>query len=95
VIFPRILSTFGIYRDIIYKSKVFNQRKNKRFSYKPRFKDSNSDGYREESKRDLEAKWNELRSNTKRRGNIFTSLPALIIILISLFVLIYILNRYM
>lgn len=73
---------------------MFNQRKNKRFSYKPRFKDSNSDNYREESKNDLEAKWNKMRGNTKRRGSILTSLPVLIIFLVSLFVLIYILNGY-
>ncbi|BAO74364.1 hypothetical protein WPG_0134 [Winogradskyella sp. PG-2] len=35
-----------------------------------------------------------MRGNTKRRGNILTSLPALIIFLASLFVLMYILNRY-
>lgn len=73
---------------------MFNQRKNKRFNYKPRSKDSNSDSYREESKNDLEAKWNEIRGNTKRRGSILTSLPVLIIILASLFVLIYVLNGY-
>lgn len=73
---------------------MFQQRKNKRFNYKPRSKDSNSDGYREESKNDLEAKWNEIKGNTKRRGSIWTSLPALIIILVSFFVLIYILNGY-
>ena len=69
---------------------MFNQRKNKRFSYKSRFQDSKE----KQSKDDLEAKWDEIRNNTKRRGNIFTSLPVLIIILASLFVLIYILNGY-
>ena len=69
---------------------MFNQRKNKRFSYKSRFQDSDE----KKSKDDLEAKWNEIRGNTKRRGNILTSLPALIIILVSLFALIYILNGY-
>ena len=69
---------------------MFNQRKNKRFSYKSRFQDSKE----KESKDDLEAKWDEIRGNTKRRGSVFTSLPALIIILVSLFALIYILNGY-
>jgi len=69
---------------------LFNQRKNKRFSYKSRFQDSKE----KESKDDLEAKWNEMRGNIKRRGSILTSLPALIIMLVSLFVLIYILNGY-
>lgn len=73
---------------------MFNQRKNKRFSYKPRFQDSNLDDSREKSRDDLEAKWNELRGNTRRRGNILTSLPALIIVLAALFILIYVLNGY-
>ncbi len=72
------------------QDNLFNQRKNKRFSYKPRFQDST----KEESKSDLEVKWDEMRGNTRRRGNVFTSLPALIIILASLFFLIYILNGY-
>ncbi len=72
------------------KVNLFNQRRNKRFSYKSRFQDSKEI----ESKDDLEAKWNELRGNTKRNGNILTSLPALIIILASLIFLIYILNGY-
>ena len=74
---------------------MFNQRRNKRFSYKPRFQDSDTDNNREESKADLETKWNEIKGSSKRRGNIFTSLPALIIMLLSLFVLMYILNGYM
>tara|TARA_R110002124_G_scaffold265564_1_gene432373 strand:- start:15133 stop:15360 length:228 start_codon:yes stop_codon:yes gene_type:complete len=74
---------------------VFNQRKNKRFSYKPRFQDSNPDSYREELKDGLETKWNEVKGGAKRKGNVLTSLPALIIILVLLFVLIYILDGYM
>ncbi len=69
---------------------MFQQRKNKRFSYKPRFQDSEE----KESKDDFETKWNEIKSNGKKRGSILTSLPALIIMLVSLFVLIYILNGY-
>ena len=76
------------------QDNLFNQRKNKRFSYKPRFQDSNTDNHREKWKSDLEVKWDEMRSNTRRRGSILTSLPALIIILASLFFLIYILNGY-
>ena len=73
------------------KDKLFNQRKNKRFSYKPRLKNSKE----LDSKDELEAKWNEIRGNTKNKGSIFNSLPTLILILVSLFVLIYILNGYM
>ncbi len=70
---------------------MFNQRKNKRFNYKTRFQDSKEI----ESKDDFETKWNEVKGSTKRKGNVLTSLPALIIMLVSLFVLIYILDGYM
>lgn len=69
---------------------MFQQRKNKRFTYKPRFQDSEE----KESKDDLDTKWSEIKGETKRRGNIFTTLSALIIVLVSLFVLIYILEGY-
>ena len=83
------MSTFEIIK-FNFGEGLFNQRRNKRFSYKPRFQDSKEI----ESKDDLERKWDELRSNSKRRGNVFTSLPLLIIILIALFILIYVLNGY-
>ena len=73
---------------------MFNQRKNKRFSYKPRFKGSNSDSYQEDLKNDMATKWKEIRGNSKRRGSFVTSLPFLVIILVALFILIYILNGY-
>ena len=69
---------------------MFNQRKNKRFSYKTRFQDSDE----KKSKDDFETKWDEARGSIKRKGNVLTSLPVLIIALVSLFVLIYILNGY-
>ncbi len=69
---------------------MFKQRKNKSFNYKSRFKDSKEI----ESKNDFEAKWDKLKNTTKKRGNIFTSLPALLIMLVSLFVLMYILEGY-
>jgi hypothetical protein len=70
---------------------LFNQRKNKRFSYKSRFQDSKDI----ELKRDLETKCNDAKDSTKHKGHTLTSLPALIILLVSLFVLIYILEGYM
>lgn len=73
---------------------MFNQRKNKRFSYKSRFKDSNSYNDQEDLKHDMAAKWNEIRGNSKRRGSVIKSLPFLIIVLVGLFILIYILNGY-
>jgi hypothetical protein len=69
---------------------LFQQRKNKRFTYKSRLQDSEE----KESKADFEAKWNEIKGNEKKRGNVFTSLPALLVILVSLFVLLYILEGY-
>ena len=73
---------------------MFGQRKNKQFSYKPRFQDSDSDKHREESKDDLESKWSALKGNSKRKPNKLFSLPALIIMLLALFVLMYILEGY-
>lgn len=73
---------------------MFNQRKNKQFSYKPRFQDSNSDAHREESKDDLERKWLEIKGGNKRKGSKLFSLPALIMMLLALFVLMYILEGY-
>ncbi len=69
---------------------MFNQRKNKRFTYKHRDQDSDE----LKSKDDFDTKWNEVKGSTKRRENVLTSLPALIILLVSLFVLIYILEGY-
>lgn len=69
---------------------MFQQRKNKRFTYKSRLQDSEE----KESKADFEAKWNKIKGNEKKHGNVFTSLPALIVILVSLFVLLYILEGY-
>ena len=69
---------------------MFNQRKNKRFSYKSRFQDSDE----KKSKADFEAKWNEAKGSVKRKENVLTSLPVLILVLVSLFILIYILNGY-
>ena len=69
---------------------MFQQRKNKRFTYKSRLQDSEE----KKSKADFETKWNEIKNEGKKRGNIFTSLPVLIVLLVSLFVLLYILEGY-
>ncbi len=42
----------------------------------------------------VSTKWNDAKGSTKLKGNTLTSLPALIIMLVSLFVLIYILEGY-
>lgn len=70
---------------------MFQQRRNKRFNYKSRLQDSD----KKKSNDDFEIKWNKAKENDKRKGNALTSLPALIIILVLIFVLMYILNGYM
>lgn len=70
---------------------MFKQRKNKRFSYKPRFNESED----KKSKANFEAKWNEARRETQRRGSFLTSLPALVIMLIAIIILMYVLDGYM
>jgi hypothetical protein len=71
--------------------QVFKQRKHKQFNYKPRFQ-----GLEEKhAKHDFENKWKEVRQVSKRRGRIWTSLPALVVILIALFILMYVLDGYM
>ena len=70
---------------------MLNQKRNKRFSYKPRFQDSEKTA----SKDDLQTEWSKIKPTTKRSGTTLTSLPALIIMLVALFALIYYLNGYM
>ncbi len=69
---------------------MFNQRLPRRFNLKTRLSDSK----KAESKEQLKARWEEMRGNTKRRSSVLTSMPALIIFLVFVFVLIYILNGY-
>jgi hypothetical protein len=69
---------------------LFKQRKNKRFNYKPRFQDSED----KKSRADFEAKWNDAKDGDKSRGKFLSSLPALIILLVLIFVIIYILEGY-
>ncbi len=75
---------------------MFNKRKKRTFNYKPRFQDSDANNSNDKaSKTDFEEKWYAIRSSSKRRKSIFTSLPVLLIMLIAIFVLIYILEGYM
>jgi hypothetical protein len=69
---------------------LFQQRKNKRFTYKSRLQDSAN----RKSKDDLETKWNELKEGGKRKGSMLTSLAVLISLLVFIFVLIYVLDGY-
>ena len=69
---------------------MFKQRRHRQFNYKPRHQGSEE----EKSRAELEAKWNSIRQNTKKRGNFLSSLPVLIILLIMILVLMYILEGY-
>lgn len=69
---------------------MLNQKKNKRFSYKPRFQNAEKTA----AKENFEAKWSKLKPTTKRSSNSLTSLPALLIMLVALFALLYFLNGY-
>lgn len=62
----------------------------KKFNYKPRFQEDSE----MRSKNALESEWDNVRSTSKRKGNILTSLPFLVLFLILVLVLFYILNRY-
>ncbi|MGJ8549157.1 hypothetical protein [Winogradskyella wichelsiae] len=69
---------------------MFNQRKNKRFTYKSQLQDSD----KSKSKDDFETLWNEANGGNKKHGSVLRTLPALIIILVLILVLIYVLNGY-
>jgi type VI protein secretion system component VasF len=69
---------------------LFKQRKSRPFNYKPRFlKDE-----REDLQQDLESHWKAVKASSKRKRNIFTSLPFLVLFLIAVLVLLYLLNQY-
>ena len=76
---------------IVTQDILFKQRKNKKFSYKPRFQNSESSL----NKEDFESKWGEIRQGSKKRGRVFSSLPVMLVMLIAVIVLMYILNGYM
>ncbi|MDG1660576.1 MAG: hypothetical protein P8H40_04270 [Winogradskyella sp.] len=69
---------------------MFNQRKPRRFNYKSRLQKPE----KTESHEELKVKWDEIRGKTIRKKSIFTSMPALILFLVSIFILIYILEVY-
>ena len=69
---------------------LFNQRRNKSFSYTPRHKKD----HEETPKEDLTSQWEGIRDASKRKKNIFTTLPYMVLFLIVVLVLLYILDRY-
>lgn len=66
------------------------QRKNKRFSYNPRYQREQQ----ETRKDNFESKWLETRLSDKRKGNKLTSLPVLVILIVMVLILMYVLNSY-
>ena len=69
---------------------MFKQRKNRQFRYSPRF----SEEEREKPQRSLESQWKEMKASSKRKRHIFTSLPFLVLFLITVLIIIYVLNQY-
>jgi len=68
---------------------LFKQRKNRQFNYTPRFLKE-----REKAEGSLNSQWKEVKTSTKRKRSIFTSLPFLVLFLIALLILLYLLNQY-
>lgn len=70
---------------------MFKQQKHKRFNYKPRFQDGELKSSKTE---ELEAQWSGIRQNSKRQGRMLFFVPALIVILLLVFGLLYYLERF-
>jgi len=69
---------------------LFKQRKIRTFNYTPRFQKEDT----KEVERSLETQWKEVRASNKRKSNIFTSMPFLVLFLIAVLILLYLLNQY-
>jgi type VI protein secretion system component VasF len=69
---------------------LFKQRKNKQFNYKPRFLKEE----RDDLEQNLESQWKVVKASSKRKRNIFTTMPFLVLFLIAVLVLFYLLNQY-
>ena len=69
---------------------LFNQRRNKSFSYTPKHQ-------REQDKTQKEAlssQWDGIRRTSKRKGSFLSSLTVMVLFLIAVLVLLYILGSY-
>ena len=69
---------------------LFKQRKIRTFNYTPRFHKDEAN----EVERSLETQWKMVRASSKRKRNIFTSMPFLVLFLIAVLILLYVLNQY-
>lgn len=70
---------------------LFKQRKIRTFNYTPRFQKKEA---KDEVERSLETHWKAVRASNKRKRNIFTSTPFLVLFLIAVLILLYVLNQY-
>lgn len=69
---------------------LFKQRKIRAFNYTPRFQKEET----KEVERSLETQWKIVRASNKRKRNIFTAMPFLVLFLIAVLILLYLLNQY-
>ncbi len=69
---------------------LFKQRQNKKFNYTPRFAKNGDDKICSS----LESQWKGVKASTKRKRSVFTSLPFLVLFLITVLIVLYILNQY-
>jgi len=69
---------------------IFKQRKNKQFSYKPKFQKNSTI----EDDSSFQNKWEELKKSRKRKSSILLSPMILVVFLIAIIILMYVLGRY-
>jgi len=69
---------------------MFKQQKNKRFNYKPRHINNNTQG----DKESLEEQWQKLKTDNKRKTSVFNSMTFLILLLLAILILSYVLGSY-
>jgi len=65
-------------------------KKNKSFSYKPRFQDAPEKNQPD----DIQTKWQGLKGDRKRKSSFLTSPLFLVLFLITILIVIYVLSRY-
>ncbi len=69
---------------------LFNQRRNKSFSYTPKHQREQE----QTEKEALTSKWDAIRGTSKRKGSFLSSLTVMVLFLIAILVLLYILSSY-
>jgi len=69
---------------------MFGQRKNKKFHYAPRFQKDAA----ENEMQNFESQWKAMKSTSKRKQNLLTSLPFLVLFLITVLIVFYLLTQY-